>query len=186
MLWSETVDVRAAAKIDDVLVTRILFRRDGPNEMAVECALRDEVFPVQTFRRFRVSPFAAFNALAHAIDSSLHAHESQENVYRLALDAGHASSPVPRGNRITFAVCDRRDFVSGFRSENYERAGLCRHAKAIAQIAEYKRPATISVRLRRLGFTTQKYYCRDAASFRVESHQTGVSILMRHEEIPTR
>ena len=53
----------------------------------------------------------------------------------------------------------------------------------MAQIAEHKRPATINLAFRRLRFTTQNYDGRDTASFGVESHQTGVAILMRYEEI---
>ena len=49
VLWSKAVDVRATVKIDDVLISRMLFRRDGPNETAVDRALRDEVFAVQAF-----------------------------------------------------------------------------------------------------------------------------------------
>jgi len=72
--------------------TRVLFRRDGPNEMTVDRATRDQMLAAQALRRFAVGSFATFNTLPHAIDSSLHAHESQENVDRLALDAGHALS----------------------------------------------------------------------------------------------
>jgi hypothetical protein len=70
--------------------TRVLFWRDGPNEMTVNRATRDQVLAALAFRGFAVGSFAAFNTPPHAIDSSLHAHESQENVDRLALEAGHA------------------------------------------------------------------------------------------------
>src|SRR5678815_2713450 len=150
MLWSEAVDVRATVEIDDVFLTRVMLRRDRPNKMAIDRPPGDQILAVEAFRRLAVGPVAAFNALPHAIDGPLHAQDSQKNVYRLALDAGHASSPVPRGNRITFAVCDRRDFVSGFRAKSYERPGFCRHVIAMAQIAEHKRPAAINIGLRRL------------------------------------
>jgi hypothetical protein len=53
------------------------------------------MFPVQTFRRLGISPVTTFNALLEAIDRSLHAGEIQQNVDRLALNAGHEWSPKP-------------------------------------------------------------------------------------------
>jgi hypothetical protein len=96
MLWSEAVNVRAAVQVDYVLVTRVLPRCDGPNKMAVDRALRNEVLALVAFCRFAVGTVAAFNALPHAIDSSLHAHQTQENVDRLALNAGHFEAPPNR------------------------------------------------------------------------------------------
>ena len=46
---------------------------------------------IKTFRGFAVSSLAALNSLPHAIDSSFHAEETQHNIDRLALNAGHES-----------------------------------------------------------------------------------------------
>jgi hypothetical protein len=64
--------------------------------MTADPATRDQMLAMEAFRRFAVGSVAAFNTLPQAIDGSLHAHESQENVDRLALDAGHVDGCVDR------------------------------------------------------------------------------------------
>ena len=49
MLRGEAVNVSAAVQIDDVIASGVLFRRDGPNKMAVEISLCDVVFAVQAW-----------------------------------------------------------------------------------------------------------------------------------------
>jgi len=73
-----------------MLLARLLFRRDGPNEVTVDFPFRDAVSAMKTTRRFGVSSVAVCNSLSHAIHRSLHAKSVEHNVDQFRLDTWHS------------------------------------------------------------------------------------------------